>query len=202
MKTDYFAGRAADWDKPGKISMAENFVNALLEHVQPQRNWKGLEIGAGTGLVGLQLLPKIQSLVCVDTSEAMIHVLKEKVSGKENIEVIFGEVFDYQQQDVDFVFSNMSFHHIENIPDTLAHLHRITNSGAIIAIGDIRTEDGSFHHFNPIPHKGFETDELSHWFEDAGFNVRLVSTYHTLVQEKIPGKISEYEQFILIAERD
>lgn len=202
MKTDYFAGRAAEWDKPGKINMADNFVRALLEHIRPQPNWKGLEIGAGTGLVGLQLLPQIQSLVCVDTSEAMVTVLKEKVNGRKDVEVIFGEVFDYQHKDIDFVFSNMSFHHIEDIPGTLAHLYQITNPGAIIAIGDIRTEDGSFHRFDPIPHKGFDTEELSQWFQEAGFQVRLERTYHTLVQEKTPGKISKYEQFILIAERD
>ncbi len=201
MKIDYFAGRAADWDKPGKISMADNFVNALLEHVKPQADWKGLEIGAGTGLVGLQLLPKIQSLVCVDTSEAMLYVLKEKIKGKDNVEVVLGELDKYTRQDIDFVFSNMSFHHIENIPDTLAHLYQITTPGATVAIGDIRTEDGSFHRFDPIPHKGFDTDELSRWFENAGFKVRLIKNYHTLIQEKIPGTVSEYEQFILVAER-
>ena len=202
MKTDYFAGRAADWDKPGKISMANNFVNALLKHIRLRAYWKGLEIGAGTGLVGLQMLPEIQSLVCVDTSEAMVDVLKEKVKDAENVEVVLGELAEYNRQDIDFVFSNMSFHHIEDIPTTLTHLYRITNPGAVIAVGDIRTEDGSFHRFDPIPHKGFDTDELSGWFEKAGFAVRLVENYHTLVQEKIPGKISEYEQFILVAERN
>lgn len=201
MKTDYFAGRAAEWDKPGKISMADNFVNALLEHIQPQSDWKGLEVGAGTGLVGLQLLPRIKSLVCVDTSESMLNVLREKVDGNKKVEIVAGEVYDYKMQDIDFVFSNMSFHHIEDIQGTLAHLYKITNPNAVIAIGDIRSEDGSFHRFDPIPHKGFDTNELSRWFENAGFKVRLVKTYNILVQEKIPGKISEYEQFILVAEK-
>jgi len=31
--TDYFADRAAEWDKPGKIGMADNFVQALLTHI-------------------------------------------------------------------------------------------------------------------------------------------------------------------------
>ena len=201
MKIDYFAGRASEWDKPGKISMATNFVNTLLEHVEPQPDWKGMEVGAGTGLVGLQLLPKIQSLVCVDTSESMLKVLKEKIRGLDNVEIVHGEVSSYQIQDIDFVFSTMSFHHIEDIPSALSHLYQITKSGAVIVIGDIRSEDGSFHRFDPIPHKGFDTDELSRWFEDAGFPVKLVRTYHTLVQEKIPGKTSEYEQFVLVAER-
>jgi ubiquinone/menaquinone biosynthesis C-methylase UbiE len=202
MKKDYFAERAADWDQPGKIDMADNFVRALLKHIQPQPDWKGLEIGAGTGLVGLQLLPEIQSLVFVDTSEAMIKVLKEKVKGEKNVEVMLGELSNYHRQDINFVFSNMSFHHIEDIPATLTHLYHITNPGATVAVGDIRTEDGSFHRFDPIPHKGFDTDELSGWFKNAGFEVRLVENYHTLIQEKIPGKLSEYEQFILVAVRD
>ncbi|NLO70426.1 MAG: methyltransferase domain-containing protein [Porphyromonadaceae bacterium] len=201
MKTDYFAERAAEWDTPGKISMADNFIKALLSHVELRKEWRGLEIGIGTGLVGLEILPKIDSLVGVDTSKSMLEVLEEKVKDKENVEIVFGELDKYVEKDIDFVFSNMSFHHIENIPETLSHLFEITNPGAIVAVGDIRSEDGSFHRFNPIPHKGFDTNELSDWFEKAGFRVKVVKTYNTLVQEKIPGKISEYEQFILVAER-
>lgn len=199
---DYFAERAAEWDKPGKIKMSGNFVNALLSRVELQAHWRGLEVGAGTGLVGLQILPSIRSLVCVDTSEAMLQVLKEKTVQLPQVDIIHGEVNAYDQPDIDFVFSNMSFHHIEDIPQTLAHLYRITTPGALLAIGDIRTEDGSFHRFNAIPHKGFDTDELSAWVEAAGFNVRLVETYQILEQEKIPGRLSKYEQFILLAVRN
>jgi ubiquinone/menaquinone biosynthesis C-methylase UbiE len=199
--TDYFADRAAQWDKPGKIEMADNFVQALLKHIEPQPGWKALEIGAGTGLVGLQLLPRLRSIVFEDTSEEMLKVLRSKIDDNAPVEILHGEISEYRSPDIDFVFSNMAFHHIEDIPKTLEHLFSITTPGAKIAIGDIRSEDGSFHRFDPIPHKGFDTDELSAQFEKAGFRVLHVETYNVLRQEKIPGKLSDYEQFILIAEK-
>jgi protein-L-isoaspartate O-methyltransferase len=60
--TDKFAHRAADWDQPSKIDMTEKFVAAMLQQVEPQKSWKALEVGAGTGLVGLQVLPKVNSV--------------------------------------------------------------------------------------------------------------------------------------------
>lgn len=197
--TDTFAHKAADWDQPGKVKMAENFVTELCRQIDIQPHWKGLEVGAGTGLAGLQLLPLLHFLVLEDTSAAMLDVLRKKTSGLNNIEIIHGEITDYHRQDIDLVFSNMAFHHIEDIPGALNHLHSITKPGAIVAIGDLRTEDGSFHHFQPIPHRGFDTDQLSVLFEQAGFEVKSARTYHVLRQEKIPGTISEYEQFLLIA---
>jgi ubiquinone/menaquinone biosynthesis C-methylase UbiE len=201
MIKDNFADRAAVWDDPGKIEMATKFVNALLTQVEFKNEWKGLEIGAGTGLVGLQIFPKISSLLCVDTSESMLNVLREKTKDEKDISIIHGEIFEYDVQDIDLVFSSMSFHHIEDIPRTLKHLFSITKNGAKLVIGDLRTEDGSFHRFNPIPHKGFDTDELTKWVENAGFKVTTVETYNVLRSEKIPGKISEFEQFILVAEK-
>jgi ubiquinone/menaquinone biosynthesis C-methylase UbiE len=199
--TDNFAHRAAEWDNPSKVEMTKKFVAALTQKIELKANFRGLEIGAGTGLVGLQLLPLIGSLVFEDTSAAMLGVLKQKLQGDEAVELVEGEVFDYKKQDIDFVFSCMAFHHIPDIEKTVAHLYEITLPGAIVVIGDIRTEDGSFHHFEPIPHKGFDTEDLSLKFKQAGFEVLSADTYNTLTRERTPGIFSDYEQFMLIAKR-
>ena len=198
---DSFADRAAYWDQPDKEKMAERFVTELHRRVTLQGSWKALEIGAGTGLVGLMLLPDLASIVFEDTSASMLDVLRKKTIGMSNIDILHGEITDYNRQDIDLVVSNMAFHHIEDIAHTLKHLHSITRPGAVVVIGDIRSEDGSFHRFQPIPHRGFDTGALSVLFEQAGFAVDAVETYHVLRQEKIPGTITEYEQFILVAHK-
>ena len=200
--TDNFAQRASTWDEPAKIEMTSRFVAAMLEKITPQKSWKALEIGAGTGLVGLQVLDYVDTVVFEDTSEAMLDVLMQKLEGDENAEILHGEIFDYKKQDIDLIFSSMAFHHIPDIDAALIHLHHITNPGAVIVVGDIRTEDGSFHRFEPIPHKGFDTAELSAQFEKAGFNIQSVETYNVLKRERVPGIISEYEQFLLVAQRN
>ena len=199
--TDNFAHRAADWDNPSKVEMTKKFVAALTQTIKLKKHWRALEIGAGTGLVGLQLLPYLNCVVFEDTSAAMLGVLKQKLNGDENVELIEGEVFEYKKQNIDFVFSCMAFHHIPDIEKTLEHLYQITNTGATIVVGDIRTEDGSFHHFEPIPHKGFDTNELSEKFEKAGFKVLSADTYNILSRERTPGVFTDYEQFMLVVER-
>ncbi len=199
--TDSFAEKATGWDEPGKIRMAENFITELRRHITIQPGWRGLEIGAGTGLAGLMLLPELASVVFEDTSEAMLGMLRKKTAGMDNVEIIHGEITGYQAQDIDLIFSNMAFHHIDDIGSTLDHLFRISKPGAWIVIGDLRSEDGSFHRFQPVPHNGFDTDALSVQFQQAGFNVIAVETYHVLRQEKIRGMISDYPQFILVARK-
>lgn len=199
--TDNFAHRAAEWDSPSKVEMSNRFVAALIQNIELKRHWRALEVGAGTGLVGLQVLPFVGSVIFEDTSAAMLGVLKQKLKGDETAEIVEGEVFEYKNQDVDFVFSCMAFHHIPDMDKTLEHLYRITNAGATIVVGDIRTEDGSFHHFEPIPHKGFDTAELSAKFEMAGFKVLSSETYNILNRERTPGVFTDYEQFMLIARK-
>lgn len=199
--TDHFAHRAADWDQPSKIQMTDKFVDELLLNLDLKSDWKGFEIGAGTGLVGLKLLPSLKAVVFEDTSPAMLEVLKSKLKGDEPVELVQGEIFEYQKQDIDLVFSCMAFHHIPDLDKALSHLASITKKKAYVVIGDLIEEDGSFHRFEPIPHKGFDLKALSAKFKAAGFEVKNAYIYDTLERERIEGKISAYEQFILIAQK-
>jgi len=197
---DSFATKATNWDSPDKINMTDKFVAELLCQVTPQSTWKALEIGTGTGLVGLQIEPLVGHLVLEDTSESMLEVLKQKMNGNSKIEILHGEVFDYKTRDIDLIFSCMAFHHIPDIEKTLQHLAKITKAGALVIIGDLESEDGSFHGFEPIPHQGFDTANLSRQFEEAGFNVRLVKTYNVM-SKTVDSVTTGYAQFILVANR-
>lgn len=197
---DTFVTKAANWDSPDKVKMTQKFVAELLLQVQPMSSWKAFEIGTGTGLVGLQIEHLVDELVLEDTSESMLAVLKQKLNVDSKVELMHGEVFDYKQQDLDFIFSCMAFHHINDIEKTLHHLASISKSGALIAIGDLVSEDGSFHRFEPIPHRGFDTVLLSEQFRKAGFDVKLVKIYHVL-SRTAETVTTNFEQFILIAER-
>lgn len=201
MINDNFAHRAADWDQPSKIAMSNRFVEELKQNITLQSCWKALEVGAGTGLVGLALLPEVDTVVFEDTSPAMLSVLKSKLNGNEKIETVEGEIFEYKQQDINLVFSLMAFHHLPDLEKALEHLATITLPGAFVVVGDLMPENGSFHHLEPIPHRGFNPDVLNRQFEQAGFAVERNYVYDTLMRERIPGVVAGYEQFILIARK-
>lgn len=200
MIVDTFKTRAAQWDNPDKIAMTQTFLSEMLLHVQPQPDWKALEIGAGTGLVGLHVAPLVDKLIVEDTSEAMLEVLKLKLASNNNVEILNGEVFDYHQTDIDFVFSSMAFHHLPDVEKALCHIAYITKPGAYVVVGDLVTEDGSFHRFEPVPYCGFDTVLLSQQFIHAGFAVKLVKIYHVLSRQ-VNEKLTNYEQFMLVAQR-
>jgi ubiquinone/menaquinone biosynthesis C-methylase UbiE len=197
---DAFVTRATDWDSPDKISMTKKFVGELFYHIDPLPTWKALEVGAGTGLVGLQIESFVRKIILEDTSESMLKVLKQKLNENSKVEILHGEVTEYKQQDVDLVFSCMAFHHIPDIEKTLQHLATITKAGAWVVVGDLVAEDGSFHRFEPIPHRGFDTLVLSRQFTQAGFDVKLVKIYNVITRT-IDSITTNYEQFILIAKR-
>jgi ubiquinone/menaquinone biosynthesis C-methylase UbiE len=198
---DFFKEKAQGWDNPQQIKMAGIFVNELRKNISINKNSKALEIGSGTGLVGLQLLPELGTLVCVEPSEAMLGVLKGKVSAEDNIDFIQGGVQLYTRKDIDLVFSNMAFHHIEDINSVIEHLFTITNKKANIVISDLVSEDGSFHQFKEVPHKGFNTDTFGQKFSNAGFRVIKSYVYNKIVREEMPGQTNSYDQFIMIAEK-
>jgi len=197
---DTFVAKAANWDSPDKIDMTTKFLNEMLFHINPQSSWKAVEIGAGTGLVGLNIEPLVSKVVMVDTSESMLEVLKQKLHNGSKVEILHGEVFDYKNQDIDLVFSAMAFHHLSDVEKTLQHLATITKPGAWVVVGDLATEDGSFHRFEPIPYCGFDTTILSKQFVQAGFDVKLVKVYNVITRI-IDERATNYEQFILIAKR-
>ena len=66
--TDSFAHRASTWDEPSKIDMTTHFLTVMLDKIILQKNWKALEIGAGTGLVGIHVLPYVDTVVFEYTS--------------------------------------------------------------------------------------------------------------------------------------
>ena len=197
---DNFAQKAKEWDSPRRVQMATIFSNELVNNVELNKNQKAMEIGAGTGLVGLQLLPQINSIVFEDTSAAMLEVLQHKLNGGTNADILYGDIQLYTNRDIDLVFSNMAFHHIPDIEGVLEHLHAITNDKAKVIISDLVKEDGSFHQNNEdIPHKGFDLEVLSSQFAKAGFLVEKAYVYNTLEKETEDGKFNNYDQFILVA---
>ena len=197
---DTFISKAADWDSPDKIYMTKKFADELIRSINLSPSWKALEIGTGTGLTGLQIEPFVHKVVLEDTSASMLEVLEQKLNENSKVEILNGEVTDYTSQDIDLVFSNMAFHHITDIEKTVKHLASITKANGWVVIGDLVTEDGSFHRFEPIPHRGFDTTILSEHFVQAGFEVKSIKIFNVIART-VDAATTNYEQFMLIAQR-
>lgn len=74
---DTFAHKALTWDNPRKISMTNKFVKEIEKLCSFSSSLKILEIGTGTGLVGLQLVSKASEMLLIDTSPSMLQILEK-----------------------------------------------------------------------------------------------------------------------------
>lgn len=194
---DYFRNKAEEWDSPVKIEMAEKFVNELLKIHTPSSDQKVLDFGTGTGLVGMKLSGKVREVVYLDSSEAMLEILRKKLDANKDWgrTIIHGDITSYNQRDIDVVTTLMALHHIENIDEAINYIsNNILKPSGVLVIGDLTEEDGSFHNGDIVPHKGFKIEELKVKLEKYGFELITSYVYNTMVKGD-----KKYDQFIMAA---
>lgn len=202
---DDFAEKAKMWDSNPKIITLANLFAAELDKIVPDPSGLAiLEFGCGTGLIGLRYANKAASLDMNDTSPAMLDVLRAKdVARADTVRVHEGDIADQAiaPESIDWLFSNMALHHVEDIPALLTHLCRIVKPGGRMTIGDLETESGTFHAPGVVPHNGFDPQELAKVFEDAGFTVNMTYTFLTFPRKDQDDVSHEYSCFVLDATR-
>jgi len=205
---DTFAEKAKTWDSnPQTIALADLF-SAEMDKIVPDHSGLAIvELGCGTGLVGLRYAEGAASLDMVDTSPAMLDVLRTKDEARaRHVTVHEGTLSDLDgpggaPESADWIISNMALHHVEDIPALLGEMHRLTKPGGRVTIGDLETEPGSFHAPDVVPHNGFDPHELSRFFEDVGFIVNTTYTYLSVPRKDNDGVTRTYSAFILDATR-
>ena len=205
---DTFEKKAKMWDSnPQVVALAGRFSAELDEVVPDHSGLVMLELGCGTGLVGLRYADKAAALHLVDTSTAMLDVLRAKAEAQPDhiavhegaISMLAGQAI--QTESVDWVISNMALHHVEDIPALIGELYRLIKPGGRVTIGELETEPGTFHSPEVVPHNGFDAQELSRLFENGGFTQINTHNFLTMPKEDNDGVSRTYSAFILDATR-
>jgi cyclopropane fatty-acyl-phospholipid synthase-like methyltransferase len=177
-----FDERAQEWDGPEHIATATAVSAAIRSAVPLAPTMRALEIGAGTGLLGLALVGGLGSLVLSDPSVGMREVAEAKVRklGLSNVEVID---LDLMQPDAatagggfDLVISQMMIHHVEDTSTLLRAVFGLLAVGGRVAMADLDAEDGTFHdpEAHGIHHRGFDRIAIGGLAKAAGFTEIVV----------------------------
>ena len=197
-----FDERAKDWDTPDRIQRADEVAAAIASAVPLDGSMRAIEIGAGTGLLGLHFADRLGSLVLTDPSAGMLEVADEKVSvgGIRNVTT---ERFDLTADPppagrFDLVLSLLVLHHIEDTGAALRAAHALLAPSGRLAMADLDTEDGSFHSAEAegIHHLGFDRGRLANLAGEVGFIDVGFSTATTIEED---GRA--YPLFLLTARR-
>lgn len=198
-----FDERAPDWDTPRRIARAEEAAETIEAAIDIPPGCRAIEVGAGTGLLGLALLPRLGSLVLADTSDGMLAEASRKIrdGGLDDVQAVhFDLATDPPPADApfDLVVSLLLLHHVKDTRAALAGMHRLLAPGGQIAAIDLDTEDGSFHSPDAegVHHQGFDRERLAELAAGVGFTDVRVGDGHPIDDE---GR--RYPMFLLTARR-
>lgn len=92
----------------------DQLLTWMAEAASPTGDCRVLDLGAGTGNLGLRL-PDFGELVCVDVSEKMAAIGKQKLSGRAGVSWVLADLlafFDQPLESFDRVLSSYSIHHL------------------------------------------------------------------------------------------
>jgi len=205
---DTFAEKAKMWDSNPQVIALADLFSAELDKIVPDHSGLAiLELGCGTGLVGLRYAEKAASLDMVDASPAMLDVLRTKDEARASqvtvhegtLSMLVGQAV--APESADWIISNMALHHVKDIPALIGELHRLIKPGGRVTIGELETEPGTFHAPDVVPHNGFDPYELSRLFEKGEFTPNKTHTFLTVPKEDNDGVTRTYSAFILDATR-
>lgn len=208
MKTpSRFDQAAAEWDNnPGRVNLARAVGEAIARVIPLDAGWRALDYGAGTGLLTLNLQPRVASLAALDSSRGMLEKLAQKLaaSGIGNVQAHHWDLGTrpFPEAGFDLVVSSMTFHHIQAVPLVLGRLTSLLKPRGWLAIADLDTEDGSFHGDLPgVFHQGFARSQIAEWLAQAGLSRVSVGDAHSMTKESATGGMRSYSIFLAIGQK-
>lgn len=170
-----FDDKAQDWDTPERRERARVAAQVIRDHVPLTRSMRVIDIGAGTGLLGLELAAEVGELVLAEPSEGMLEVAREKLStsGPANVTAIAFDIAGAPPpgDPFDLAVSLLVLHHVADTAAALQTVHALLAPGGRIALLDLEAEDGSFHDEDAegIHHHGFDQAAIRGLAASVGF---------------------------------
>ena len=170
-----FDERARDWDTPDRRQRAEVVAAVIRAGVPLSPTARLIDVGAGTGLLGLALAGDVGAVVLAEPSAGMREVIAEKLAAagpRHAIALPFDLTTDPPPgEPFDVAVSMLVLHHLEDTTRALGAILRLLRPGGRIALADLDSEDGSFHDRDAegIHHHGFDREALASQARTAGF---------------------------------
>ncbi|MDE4078866.1 class I SAM-dependent methyltransferase [Methanosphaera sp. Vir-13MRS] len=121
----------------------DEMTDALINAIPDQKSPRVLDLGCGTGNITEKVLKRFPDakITCLDVSDKMIDIAKEKLSDYDNIEYVNG---DFTIVDIidkyDAIISSLALHHIpsdEEKKEMYQHIYDALNVGGVFYNADV-----------------------------------------------------------------
>lgn len=197
---------ASEWDEdPKRVRMGQQIAQAMRSALNPTGAEHALEFGAGTGLVTLPMVSGFARVTAMDASSGMLAILRKKCEHEHlgHVDIIEGTVPDMLPDGpFDLVYSSMTMHHVEDVPELLKQLFDRIKPGGRAALADLDAEDGNFHSdVQGVVHHGFAREQFGDWLRTAGFTDVQFSTAYTIQRDGDDGSRRDYPIFLAVAHK-
>jgi ubiquinone/menaquinone biosynthesis C-methylase UbiE len=130
----------------------------LVEIVDPQPDWQGLDIATGGGHTALVFAPHVARMIASDLTRQMLDQVDAQVREKElaNVETREADAEDLPFDDASFdlVTCRIAPHHFPDIPKFVSEVFRVTKPGGVFALVDNAAPD-------EVTNPGFSDAELA-----------------------------------------
>lgn len=178
--TDKFEMIATMYDTPDRVHIAKLSADAIREYLVNTKDKSAIDFGCGTGLVGMILLEEFKSILFLDTSQNMIHEIRNKIS-KEKITNVNTLCFDFEKDrvsdlHVDYIFMAQVLLHIDDYEVVLSRLYEALNDDGHLLIVDFNKNDQVV---SDMVHNGFDQNELKDIMNKIGFKNIQTKTFYS-----------------------
>jgi ubiquinone/menaquinone biosynthesis C-methylase UbiE len=202
-----FDAEAASWDKnPGRVKVANDIAQAILDEKILTPDMDIFEFGCGTGLLTVLLSPHVHSVTGVDSSRGMLDVLRGKIEN-ENLTNIRAQYLDVEKGDIlegayNLVVCSMTLHHVKETESLIKLFYKLTVPLGYVCIADLDPDDGQFHGANDtVFHAGFDRAAMSQILQKAGFEDIRIRTAATVVKPIPDGDLRSFGVFLIVGRK-
>jgi ubiquinone/menaquinone biosynthesis C-methylase UbiE len=202
-----FDQKAKEWDKdPQRVERAKAFAHEIISFLSEKKFNNALEFGSGTGLVSFQLKDRFKAITLLDNSAGMMEVLSEKIQREKipNMRPLLIDLYkdNFSHSGFDIIYTLLTLHHVKDIARTFEIFNSMLVPGGYVCIGDLITEDGSFHSGDPEfdGHKGFDPVELKKLLKLNGFTTEHEKIF-SVIEREHHQEIKKFPLFLIIGKK-
>lgn len=162
-------------------------LKRLVELVQPQPDWRALDISTGGGHTALAFAPLVREIVASDLTPQMLEVAEKFIREKGVANVPFkladAENLPFGDAEFDLVTNRIALHHYPDAARAIREMARVLKAGGTLGFTDNTVPPqkqlaGFINHFeklrDPSHHWCYPIERLQRYMEEAGLTVTHV----------------------------